>query len=282
MVERLLATGHQVYLFNRTQEKARPLIDKGARWADTPAEVAAQSEVVISIVTDPAAVEQIALKENGVLSALPADSVHCDMSTVSVSWSRRIAQVYREQGKRFVQAPVLGSKKQIEDGVLLVFAGGDEESISRCEAAWRAFASHIWRFPTAEMAATTKLACNMMIAHMIVGLGQSLLFAAKSGISPGTLIDILAHSSLGAPMYSAKGKTLLERNFEAHFFVRHLLKDLSFAEDAARETNTMLPLNAVTREIFIAAMQQGFADEDYSAVVKVMEHLVGMELTKDL
>jgi len=282
MAERLLAAGHTVFVYNRTREKAQPLLAKGAYWADSPAEAARQCEVVLSIVTDPAAVEQISFGERGILHALDAQSVHCDMSTVSPAWSRHMAQTYQQAGKRFVQAPVLGGRKQILEGTLLVFGGGAEEDLNRCEPAWRAFSNKIWRFSSAEQSATTKLACNMMIAHMMVGLGQSLLFAAKGGVSPSTLLDILANSNLGAPMYATKGKAVLERNFQANFFVRHLLKDLSLAEDSARETNTMLPLNALTRELFVAAMQKGYADEDYSAVVKVMEQLAGIELHKDM
>lgn len=282
MAERLLAVGHTVFVYNRTRQKAEPLLAQGAHWADSPAEVARQCEVVISIVTDPAAVEQVSFEEQGIMPALGAENVHCDMSTVSPAWSRHMAETYRRTGKRFVQAPVLGGRKQILEGTLLVFGGGAEEDLNRCEPAWRAFSDKIWRFPTADQAATTKLACNMMIAHMMVGLGQSLLFAAKGGVSPSVLLDILSKSNLGAPMYSTKGKAVLERNFQANFFVRHLLKDLSLAEDAARETNTILPLNALTRELFVAAMQHGFADEDYSAVVKVLERLAGLELHKDL
>lgn len=282
MAERLLAMGHTVFVYNRTRQKAESLLAQGAHWADPPAEVAQQCEVVISIVTDPAAVEQVSFGEQGIMPALGAESVHCDMSTVSPAWSRQMAETYRQTGKRFVQAPVLGGRKQILEGTLLVFGGGAEEDLNRCEPAWRAFSDRIWRFPTADQASTTKLACNMMIAHMMVGLGQSLLFAAKGGVSPSVLLDILSKSNLGAPMYSTKGKAVLERNFQANFFVRHLLKDLSLAEDAARETNTILPLNALTRELFVAAIQHGFADEDYSAVVKVMERLAGLELHKDL
>ncbi len=278
IAERLLAAGHTVFVYNRTRDKAQLLLEQGARWAESPAEVARHSEVVISIVTDPKAVEQITFGENGVLGALSAESVHCDMSTVSVEWTRTMAEAYRQAGKRFVQAPVLGGRKQILEGTLLVFGGGSEEDVSRCEPAWRTFSDKIWHFPTAEQATLTKLACNMLIAHMMVGLGQSLLFAAKGGVSPHTLLDILLKSNLSAPMYATKGQALLERNFRANFFVRHLLKDLTLAEEAARETSTILPLNAVTRELFVAAMQAGYADEDYSAVVKVLEQLAGIQL----
>ncbi|MCS6829381.1 MAG: NAD(P)-dependent oxidoreductase, partial [bacterium] len=144
MADRLLATGHEVVVYNRTREKAEPLLAKGAHWAESPAEVAWQSEVVISIVTDPAAVEQITFGERGIFDALSSQSIHCDMSTVSMAWTRSMADAYQRAGKRFVQAPVLGGRKQILEGTLLVFGGGAEENIQRCEQAWRAFSDKIW------------------------------------------------------------------------------------------------------------------------------------------
>lgn len=278
MAERLLDAGHALAVYNRTREKAAPLLARGATWADSPAILAAQSDVVLSIVTDPAAVEAIAFTEDGILEGLGPDSIHCDISTVGPGWARRIAAAYAERGRRFVQAPVLGSKRQIEEGVLLVFGGGAEEDVARCEPVWQAFAARVWRFPAADQAATTKLACNLLIAHMILGLGQSLVFAQKGGVTPAKVLEILDSSALGAPMYRSKGKTLLERNFNANFYVQHMLKDLSLAADAGRETDTPLPLNGLSRELFIAAAQQGWGEEDYSAVVKVLEQMAGVTL----
>jgi 3-hydroxyisobutyrate dehydrogenase-like beta-hydroxyacid dehydrogenase len=278
LAERLLDAGHALTLYNRTREKAEPPLARGAAWADSPAAVAAETEVVLSIVSDPAAVEAITFSSDGILAGIGPISIHCDMSTVGPGWARRIAARYAEAGRRFVQAPVLGSKRQIEEGELLVFGGGPEEDVARCEPLWRAFAARVWRLPTADQAATTKLACNLLIAHMILGLGQSLVFAQKGGVSPAKILDILDSSALGAPMYRSKGKTLLERNFNANFYVQHMLKDLSLAADAGRETCTPLPLNGLSRELFIAAAQHGWGEEDYSAVVKVLEQMAGVTL----
>src|SRR5213078_4730088 len=99
---------------------------------------------------------------------------------------------------------------------------------------------------------TTKLACNMLIAQMILGLGQSLLFAQQGGVDPALLLEILESSALGCPMYASKGKTLLERNFQANFVVRNLLKDLRLASQAGQETETPLPHNALNLELLVA------------------------------
>jgi 3-hydroxyisobutyrate dehydrogenase-like beta-hydroxyacid dehydrogenase len=273
MAARLLTQGADVMVHNRTREKAEAALAQGAAWADTPAALAAQCEVVLSIVTDPAAVAEISFGANGVMAALSPESVHADMSTVTPDSARQVAARYREQSKRFVQAPVLGSKRQIESGTLLVFGGGEEANVRQCDPAWNAFATRVWQLPTAEQAATTKLACNLLIAHMILGLGQSLLFAKTGGVDPALLLEVLNESALASPMYASKGKTLLERNFTANFFVRHMLKDLTLAAEAGQQSGVPLLHNAVSRELFAAAERLGWGDEDYSAVVKVLENL---------
>ena len=277
MAERLLDAGHTVRIYNRTKEKAQDLLARGAVWANSPAE-AARAEVVITMVSDPAAVAEVSLGENGILAGLSLQGIHCDMSTVAPAWTRQISETYASRGRQFVQAPVLGSKKQVQEGSLLVFGGGAEENVATCEEAWSAFAKRTWRLPSAEQAATAKLACNMLIAQMILGLGQSLLFARKGGVDPAILLDILANSALGAPMYASKGKTLLARDFEANFFVRHMLKDLSLAADAGRDNNAPLLLNGLARELFVSAVGLGWGDEDYSAVVKVLDQMAGTTL----
>ncbi|HEX5322160.1 MAG TPA: NAD(P)-dependent oxidoreductase [Capsulimonadaceae bacterium] len=279
MAAKLISAGETVVVYNRTKEKAEPILALGAAWADTPAQAASQSDVVISMVSDPVAVEEIALGESGVLGALPAESVHCDMSTVSPRSAKEIARRYRERGKRFVQAPVLGSKRQIEQGALLVFGGGAEEDVRRCEPAWKAFSSRIWQMDSAEEAAGAKLACNLLIGHMILGLGQSLLFAQKCGVAPALVLEILNSSAMSCNMFNSKGEKLLARDFTANFFVRHMLKDLTLASETAQKESLPMPLNALTRELFVAATQKGWADQDYSAAIKVLEDLAGTELT---
>lgn len=275
MAVKLLEAGYPVVVYNRTQSKSVELITRGAYRAETPAHLAAQCDVVISIVTDPHAVMQVSLGDDGVLAQLPTTSVHCDMSTVTPEAARQMAERYRAQGKRFVQAPVLGSRKQIARGELLVFGGGEEADVQQCEPVWKVFSQRVWRLPTAEAAATLKLACNLLIAHMILGLGQSLIFAGKGGVAPALLLDVLDASALACPMYASKGKALLERNFNANFVVRNMLKDLNLAMKAGQQFGAPLLHNALSRELFSVAVQQGFGEEDYSAVVKVLEGLAG-------
>jgi len=279
MGRRLLAAGHEMHVYNRTPSKAQPLLDHGAILARTPAMASLSSDVVISMVSDPVAVASVSLEVDGILGAIQGSAVHCDMSTVTPKFASQMAQAYAARDRRFVHAPVLGGKKQIADGTLIVFAGGADPDIDQCENAWRAFASEIRRFPNASQPATTKLACNMLIAQMILGLGQSLLFASKGGVDPQIVLDIVQASNLAAPMYASKGKSVLGRNFTPNFFVRHMLKDLNLAAQSAVDNGIPQPMNSIARELFVAALAQGHGDEDYLAVIKVLESLTGATIS---
>lgn len=278
MVTSLLAAGHAVRVYNRTAEKTERLVAAGALPAETPAQTAAGSHIVITMLTDPDAVNAVTFGPDGILDALPFEGVHTDMSTVTPQSAASLAAAYASAGKRFVQAPVLGNKKHIADGKLLIFAGGLDDDIDACEAAWRAFSTEVRRFPDAAQASTAKLASNMLIGQMILALGQTLVYARAGGIDPSTMLDIIMASNLASPMYANKGKSLIERNFTPNFFVRHMLKDLNLASQSGSEASVPQPMNATARELFVAAVAKGFGDEDYSAVVKVLEDMAGLEI----
>ena len=270
MASRLLDQGHEVIVNNRTREKASVVVEHGAVWRDTPREAAAGVDVVISFVTDAVVLDAVAVSPDGILAGIGADSVHCDMSTIAPAAALTVSERYGKAGRRYVQAPVLGSWKQILEGSLLVFGGGDSADIDRCVPVWNSFAKKIWRFDTAEQSAAAKLACNILIGQMIVGLGQTLALADASGVPAETMLDIIANSNLASPMYASKGKTIAEGNYKPNFIVRNMLKDLRLASDYALEEALSLPSNAANRELFIRAIADGFGDEDYSAVVKTM------------
>lgn len=270
MVGRLLQAGHEVSVHNRTPAKADAAIAAGAVWRDSPADVAASSHVVITLVTDGEALEQVAFGDRGILTKLPIGSVHCDMSTIAPASATAVAARYKQAGRRYIQAPVLGSKGQIEAGVLLIFAGGSPEDVEIARPVWTAFSQRQWLFETAEQSSAMKLACNTLIAQSIVGLGQTMAIAKSAGIDGPTVLDILGSSALTSPMIASKGKTILDSNFAANFVVRNLLKDLRLAADYADGKALPLIANDLNREIFTRAVDAGFGDEDYSAVVKLI------------
>ncbi len=278
MGRKLLEAGHHLTVWNRTPERCNELASLGAIVAPTPAEAVSGAEVVLSIVLDPAAVRSISLGEHGVLSALSTGAVHAEMSTIDPATADALATRYASEGRLFCHAPVIGSTPQIAAGTLITFAGGPEEAIEKAMPAWNAFCNRIWKLSSAKQSATCKLAMNLMLAHMMAGLGQAMLFAQAGGISPSQWLDILGSTAMAAPLWEWKGRKFLSRDMSAQFFVQHMLKDHDLALQTARQTGAPLPFAALVRELLVTATAHGWAEEDYPSLIRSLELLAGQEL----
>jgi 3-hydroxyisobutyrate dehydrogenase-like beta-hydroxyacid dehydrogenase len=271
MARRLLRAGHQLFLYNRTKEKARELIQEGATWCERPADVARQSDVLFSMLSTSEVLEETALGETGILSGLRPGGVHVDCSTVAPAVTKNLSEAYAARGSFFLHAPVLGSIPQATEGTLLLFVGGNEQAYSRAEPLLKILGSKIWRFDKPEQASNLKLTCNFFIASMVTTLGQALVFLKRAGIDQKKFLEILSHSALIAPMYQTKGATMIEGNFAPRFFAEHMLKDIRLLLDSANELGAALPSAEVANELFKRAVEQNLGKEDYSAVMKVLE-----------
>ncbi len=276
MALRLIDAGYKVIVWNRTPEKAIQLIERGAERATDVKSLAEKCDAVITIVSDNDALMSVTEGAGGLLENLPSRGIHIDMSTISPSLSSNLSCRYRDQEKEYVQAPVLGSVPQATDGSLLIFAGGNGKAIENIQPLFNVMGKHTWTFDAAQKASTMKLTCNLFIASMINTLGEGLLMMNKAGIDGNILLEILNESALGAPMYQTKGKSLLERKFTPRFMVQHMEKDLSLIQEAGHELGVPMPAVGVIHELFLAAKNKGYGDEDYSAMVKVLEELAGV------
>lgn len=268
MAQRLLAAGYRLNVFNRTRQKAEELLSKGAVWCNSPAEVARQSEIVVTMISTSEVLNELAAE---IRPALGKGLIHIDMSTVSPSLTAKIYREYQTEGKHFLHSPVLGSITQATEGTLLLFVGGEDDAYRRSEELLKVLGKKIWRFAKVEQASHTKLLCNLFIAGMITTLAQAIVFAQKAGVDPRTLLDILPHSALHSPMYQSKGKGILEGNFTPRFFLDHMLKDVNLMLEAATKVGAPLPAIEAAQELFAKASQLGLGKEDYSAVVKILQ-----------
>ena len=280
MAARLLNAGYPLSVFNRTKEKAEGLISKGAVWCSSPKETAERSDIVFSMLANSKALEETAGGSGGVLNGLHKGCVHVDTSTVSPLTTKKLSADYKAQGCFFVHSPVLGSVPQATDGSLLLFVGGSDEAFMKVGDVLKILGGTIWRFERPEQATYTKLLCNLFIAAMGTTLAQALVLAQKADVNPETLLDILSHSSLNAPMYQTKGNSMLDRNFSPRFYVEHLLKDVNLILDAGKDLEVPLPGAEAAQKLFSAAVAAGFSHEDYSAVVKVLEKQAEIEVRR--
>lgn len=267
MAQRLLRAGYPVNVYNRTRQKAERLLSQGAVWCDSAAEVARRSEIVFTMISTSEVLKVLSAE---IRPALGEGSIHIDTSTVSPSLTAELYQEYRAEGKHFIHSPVLGSIPQAMEGTLLLFVGGDDDAYSRSEEALKVLGKQVWRFSKVDQASHTKLLCNLFIAGMITTLAQAIVFARRAEVDPRTLLDILPHSALNAPMYQSKGRSIIEDNFTPRFFLDHMLKDINLMLDAAEKLGAPLPAIEVAQELFAKASQVGLGKEDYSAVVKVL------------
>jgi 3-hydroxyisobutyrate dehydrogenase-like beta-hydroxyacid dehydrogenase len=200
------------------------------------------------------------------------------MSTVSPTTTEKLQQAYRKKHAAFLHAPVLGSVPEATDGSLLVFVGGEPESARRCESIFNSLGRHVWYFDEVTKATHLKLICNLFIASMLTVLSEGLVFGQKVGIPPRAILEVLKESSLAAPTYQTKGDAMLRRVFSPRFMVAHMHKDVNLILDAARAVGVPLPPVEAIRHLYSDAEFLGYGNEDYSAVVKVLERSAGVEV----
>lgn len=275
MAARLLEQGLPLLVWNRTAEKCEPLVARGARRAATAAELAAAAGVVVTMVADGPALEAVVGGEHGIAAGLSPGAVHCDMSTIDVATSRRLAGFYARRGAGFVHAPVLGNRKAAAAGELLIFAGGAADARERCAPVFGALGRRVWAWERAEQATATKLACNLLLGGMMELLTESLLLAGRAGIPAETMLEIIASSALAAPMFRTKGETIARRDFTPSFYLRLMQKDLDLALAAAAELGAATPATRAIRDVYAAAAAGPRAERDYSAVIEYLEEKSG-------
>ena len=267
MSMRLLKAGYTLHIFNRTKEKAASLITNGAHWQNSPADVAANAEIVFTMLTNDAAVKEVTSQ---IQPKLATNGIHIDCSTVSPELTRALEQQYMKEGKSFLTSPVLGGVQQAIEGSLLLFVGGNDEAFKRVELILNILGEKIWKFPNAETASHLKLIMNSFIAGMTSTLAQAITYSEHAGIGGKTVLDVLNHSKLNSASFQAKGKMMLEKNFSALFFTENLLKDTNLFIDAAHSLNSPTPIAETAKTLLEKALAQGLGKDDYSAIIKVL------------
>ena len=277
MAKRLAAAGYSVHIYNRTKEKAAPLMVAGAVWNESPAAVAGQSDIVLTMLTNDGALRDVSTQ---IQSSLRPGGIHIDCSTVSPVLTSQLEKEYLSGRRGFLHSPVLGSIPQAADGSLLFFVGGKEEFFLTAEPVLNILGSKIWRFAAAETATHAKITMNSFISGMTATLSQALVFAEKSGVGASTILEILSHSALNSASFQAKGASILERNFNPRFIAENLLKDTNLFLQSAAQLGTPAPIAATAKEILEKTIGLGFGKEDYSALIKTMEKEADIEVKK--
>jgi 3-hydroxyisobutyrate dehydrogenase-like beta-hydroxyacid dehydrogenase len=275
MARHFLDKGFPLMVWNRTAERCRPLAEGGARVAATPRALADASDVVVSCVADPAAVERLVFAADGVLAAARPGFRYLETSTIAPDLALRVVEAFREKGADALEAPVTGSKLGAEKGTLLLMTGGRRETHDELMPVMMAMGSKAIYCGDAPKATLTKLIGNTLISFMLEGLCEGLVVGQRAGLSIETMLEVIMASGFASPYFTFKGGAIARRDFEQHFSIDLLVKDqtLMLAEAAARRVP--MPGLAAIREVHQAARAQGFGQEDIAAVVKAIERGAG-------
>lgn len=276
MVKRLLDAGHSVTGYNRTKSRADWLIEQGMQWADTPREAAASSDIVFSNVANNAALLAINEGQDSILAGLSAGQIYIDMSTVSPTVIRDIAEKVSVKGATMLDAPVSGSKLTLEQGKLAIMVSGDKETYEQVKPVLEAIGPTVMYIGAIGQAMAVKVAINMSIFVQIVTFIEGVLLAEKYGVERKTAVDVMLKSAIASLALKYRGPFVAEMPEEAWFDVHMSQKDISLAIELSEELGVALPTTSITADILEKAREMGLADQDFAIIYKVLEHMSDM------
>jgi len=277
IVPRLLAAGYVVTGWNRSRERAAPLIERGMRLAESPAAVAAASEVTFSIVTDGTAVKAVALGENGVLAGIRPGGVYVDMGTISPEVTREVAAAFAGRGSTMLDAPLSGSPVTVQQGNASLMIGGDKAAFERIEPVLRAIGPKITYIGASGLAVTMKLAVNLLLMVEVIAFGEAVALAEKGGVPREAALDAVLKSVTAAPVLGYRGPFILDGKMPAVPLADVTLqqKDMLLVLEMARKLGSPAPLAAAANEMMNACRGLGLDRNDFVIAHEVYRRLGG-------
>lgn len=268
MGQNLLKAGFQLLVWNRTKERADDLIREGAKWAANPRDVATQADVLITIVSDPAAVEHVLWGKNGAMDGLRRGSVYIDSSTVSPELARRAARACSERGIDYLDAPVTGGTWGAEKGELVFMIGGKAEAFERAKPVLEAVGKRFFLLGPNGAGQTVKLAMNMILALEVEALAEGLALVKKAGVAGERLVEVMQSSMARAPVLDVKAPQILKNAYPPSFPLRLMHKDMRLALELAEKEGVPLPAGTAAYTTYTAVMKATKEDIDYAAVAR--------------
>lgn len=270
MAHNLLKAGFSLTVYNRSRDKAAALESAGAQVADTPKSAAESADVIIGMVANDEASRAIWLGDDGALAGVRSDALLIECSTLSTGWVRELAELAQQHGCAFLDAPVTGSKPVAESGQLGFLVGGDSAAFERARPVLQAMGEKINHLGPAGSGATMKLINNLMGGVQLAVLAEGMRLAEQAGLDMQQVVDLLSNGAPGSPLVKGKAPRIATRDYETHFALRWMHKDLSYALDEATRHNVPLPTVAAAREIYRLAIGQGLGDQDFAAIAEVL------------
>jgi 3-hydroxyisobutyrate dehydrogenase len=277
MCGHVLDAGYEVTVHNRTRDRAQPLLERGATWADTPGAVAAASDVVCSIVGYPGDVREVLLGDDGALGGAAAGSVLVDLTTSEPSLAVEIAEVAAAKGVACVDAPVSGGDVGARNATLSIMVGGHEEAVERVRPLLETFGKTIVRQGGPGAGQHTKMVNQTLIAGAMIGVCEALLYAYRAGLDLETVLSSVEPGAAGSWSLTNYAPRMLKGDFEPGFVVEHFVKDMGIALAEARRMNLSLPGLALVQQLYVALMAQGQGRKGTQSLILALASLSNVD-----
>ncbi|XP_052166252.1 glyoxylate/succinic semialdehyde reductase 2, chloroplastic [Oryza glaberrima] len=271
MASNLINAGCDVTVWNRTRSKCDPLLSLGAKYEPSPADVASSCDVTFAMLADPESAVEVACGANGAAQGMAPGKGYVDVSTVDAATSKLIGKHITSTGASFLEAPVSGSKKPAEDGLLIFLTAGDESLYNRVASLLDVMGKSRFFLGDIGKGADMKLVVNMVMGSMMVSFSEGLLLSEKVGLDPNTLVEVISQGAISAPMFSLKGPSMVKAAYPTAFPLKHQQKDLRLALALAESVSQSIPTVAAANELYKVAKSLGLADQDFSAVIEALK-----------
>jgi 3-hydroxyisobutyrate dehydrogenase-like beta-hydroxyacid dehydrogenase len=277
IVPRLMIAGHDVTGWNRSRDKGEALVRQGMRWADTPRQVAENSEIVFAIVTDARAVREIALGADGVVSGIGKGCVFIDMSTIEPEESRAVAAEFGKAGAVMLDGPISGSPVTVRQGNASIMIGGDEATYERVRPVLLTIGPKVTRIGGNGLACQMKIAVNLLLMVEIICFGEAVALAEKGGVDREVALDAILKSVAASPVIGYRGPFILEGNMPEVPLADVTLqqKDMLLALNLGRRLGSPVPLAAAANEMMNACRGLGIDGNDFVVAHQVYRRLGG-------
>jgi len=275
MAGHLQKAGHALSVFNRTRKKAEGLIEKGAQWCASPAEVAADTDIVFTIVGHPADVREVYLGEKGILSGIPACRIVVDMTTSQPSLAGTIFEEAAKKGIQSLDAPVSGGDIGAREARLAIMVGGNREAFEEVRHLLELMGPTISYMGGAGKGQHTKACNQIVVAGNMIGACEALLYAARQGLDMQQVIDIVGKGAAASWSINNLGPRIVQGNYGPGFFVEHFIKDMGIALEESAAVGLSLPGLAMVQQLYIAVRAQGHGRSGTQALFLGLKALNG-------
>lgn len=267
----LLESGYDLTVYNRTKSKTEELVLHGAKVADSPKEVAQNTELLITVVKDADAVKSVSFEENGIIQGKHEGLVVADMSTVNPLASREIAQKFKENGITMLGIPVMGGPNVAIKGELVLMADGEESTYEKYKKVFETIANRTFFLGENGTAHSVKLAMNLQIAMLALSLSEGIMLARGASIDPEVFLKILNSTYFKTGMSENKAFKMIKDEFKPTFTLKNLKKDLHTINEAAKSFGVNLPMGTLAEQIYQKAIDGGFGDLDYTGILAYLK-----------